>query len=51
MAIGVQEKQIGELVRASMNTIVDVVDIPPRFFRDFLLADRAVSVLLLPEVD
>ena len=51
MAIWVQEEQIGEFVRASMNTIVDVMDIPPRFFRDFLLADRTVSVLLFPEVD
>ena len=50
MAIGVQEYAVFCLVAAAIDSPDDVMAMPPRQFGDFLVTERAESLLLFPKV-
>src|SRR6266566_621185 len=51
MTGGMQEEQVGKMVRAAIDPVENVMDMPATFFRDFLVADGTSSFLLVPESD
>src|SRR5258708_18389706 len=51
MTGGMQEEQVGKMVRAAIDPVENVMDMPATLFRDFLVADGTPPFLLVPESD
>src|SRR5260370_11909329 len=51
MAGGRQEEQVGKMVRAAIDPVENVMDMPATLFRDFLVAYGTSPFLLVPESD
>ncbi len=51
MTGGMQEEQVGKMVRAAIDPVENVMDMPATLFRDFLVADGTSPFLLVPESD
>src|SRR5260370_32504577 len=51
MAGGMEEEQVGKMVRAAIASVENVMDMPATLFRDFLVADGTPPFLLVPESD
>ncbi len=48
VAVRVKDEQVGELICSPVDSLEHVMDVPSRFFRNPLVADRAFSFLFLP---
>jgi hypothetical protein len=48
VTIGVEKEQVGEIVRATVDPIENMMNVPSTLFGDLLVADRAFSLLLIP---
>lgn len=51
MAGGMEEEQVGEMVRAAINSVENVMDMPATLFRDVLVAYGTFPFLLVPQSD
>ena len=51
MAVGVQEHQVGLMIRAALGLCQDVMDMPSGFHGDRLTAVRTSLLLCLPETE
>src|SRR5258708_10914388 len=51
MAGGMQEEQVGKMVRAAIDPVENLMDMPATLFRDFLVSYGTSPFLLVPETD
>src|SRR6266700_1105941 len=49
MAIGMEQEQVRKIVRSTINPVDNVMNMPSRFFGDFLVTDWTFSFLPSPE--
>ena len=50
VTVGMEQREIRRMISAAVDAVANVMEMPTGFPGDFLVADRAKTVLLLPEV-